>query len=204
MKRLILTAFAAAFGVFAAGCGDVVTDTGETLVISQAEEDIIGAIEVNVSEDSPEDESTALVEITAKSLNVREQASADSALITTLNEGDQEDFLGEEGDWYKIRVEVDGEERTGYISGNYAEVIEPDAGENSDVEEEALGEVEVTVKSLKVRSEASTSGSVLTSLKNGEVVEYFGEEDGWYKVRVEVDGQIKTGYISADFAKVME
>lgn len=204
MKRLILTAFAAVFGIFAAGCGDVETDTGETLVISQAEEDIIGDIEVNVSEDAPEEENVTQVKITAKSLNVREQASADSARITTLNEGDSAVFLGEEGDWYQIRVEVDGEERTGYIAGNYAEVIEPEAGENSDGEEEALGEVEVTAKALKVRSEASTSGSVLTSLKSGEVVEYFGEEDGWYKVRVEVDGQKKTGYISADFAKVME
>ncbi len=61
--------------------------------------------------------------------------------------------------------------------------------------------VEVTSKSnLNLRKEPNTKSTVLTSLPKGTKVEVIEELDGWYKVTYKKH----TGYISADYVKVLE
>ena len=69
-------------------------------------------------DDEPEAIGTAVVELTYSdsSLNVRESASADSARIASLSDGDAVEVLGHEGDWTWIRT-ADGV--VGYVVSTY-------------------------------------------------------------------------------------
>lgn len=69
-------------------------------------------------DDEPEAIGTAVVELTYSdsSLNVRESASADSACIASLSDGDAVEVLGHEGDWTWIRT-ADGV--VGYVVSTY-------------------------------------------------------------------------------------
>lgn len=58
----------------------------------------------------------------------------------------------------------------------------------------------VTASALNMRSEASTSGSIVTCLPRGTVVLVTGHSDGWYQVAC----QGKTGYMSADYLSVSD
>ncbi|MED3087641.1 SH3 domain-containing protein, partial [Bacillus toyonensis] len=52
--------------------------------------------------------------------------------------------------------------------------------------------------SLRVRSAANTSSSVLGNLKNGEKVTVLGKANGWAKISY----QGKEGYVSLEFVKI--
>ena len=58
----------------------------------------------------------------------------------------------------------------------------------------------VTASSLRMRSGASTSNSVVTNLSRNTIVSVLGTSDGWYQVAY--GG--KTGYVSADYLTVQE
>lgn len=58
----------------------------------------------------------------------------------------------------------------------------------------------VTTETLNLRSEPSTSSSVVALLNAGEELEILSEEDDWYKVK---HGS-KEGYVSKDYVKVDE
>ncbi|RFT60769.1 SH3 domain-containing protein, partial [Bacillus clarus] len=59
-----------------------------------------------------------------------------------------------------------------------------------------VGKVNAT--SLRVRSEANTSSSILGSLKNGEKVTILGKANGWAKISYKG----KEGYVSLEFVKL--
>ncbi len=59
------------------------------------------------------------VEITSTSVNVRKEASTDSDKIGSVSKGDKLDYLGTEGEWYKVRLSS-GEE--GYVASFLAKL----------------------------------------------------------------------------------
>lgn len=59
----------------------------------------------------------------------------------------------------------------------------------------AIGVGCITGSSLRLRSEASTSSSIVTQLDKSTAVAILGKQDGWY--HVSYDG--KSGYVSADY-----
>lgn len=61
--------------------------------------------------------------------------------------------------------------------------------------EQAIGVGCTTGSSLRMRSEASTSSSIVTQLEKDAPVAILGKQEGWYYVNY--NG--KTGYVSADF-----
>ncbi|PEM95248.1 hypothetical protein CN621_28755, partial [Bacillus wiedmannii] len=56
----------------------------------------------------------------------------------------------------------------------------------------------INATSLRVRSAANTSSSVLGNLKNGEKVTVLGKANGWVKISY----QGKEGYVSLEFVKI--
>lgn len=60
--------------------------------------------------------------------------------------------------------------------------------------------VKVTTETLNLRSEASTSSTIVMQLNLGEELQVISEEDNWYKVKV--DG--KEGYVSKDYVELTE
>lgn len=73
------------------------------------------------------DSKAATVRITTDVINMREEASTDSAVIARLSEDVECEYLGEEGDWYQVRYQ----RYTGYVSKQYSELVE-DASETND------------------------------------------------------------------------
>ena len=65
------------------------------------------------------DPDALVVEVTNSFVNLRSEASSDSDKIGTLNRGDTATYLGEEENFYKIRLE-DGTEC--YVSKDYTEL----------------------------------------------------------------------------------
>ena len=63
------------------------------------------------------------VEITTETLNLRKEPSTDSDIVALISIGDECEVLGEDGDWYQVQYG----DYTGYISKEYAKVIDGDS-----------------------------------------------------------------------------
>ena len=72
--------------------------------------------------------SAATVKITADFINVRKEASTSSKVIATLSKDVECEYLGEEGEWYKVKYQ----RYTGYVSKEYSKLIgeKPEATED--------------------------------------------------------------------------
>ncbi|MED1568334.1 SH3 domain-containing protein, partial [Bacillus paramycoides] len=134
--------------------------------------------------------------INATSLRVRSAANTSSAVLGNLKNGEKVTVLGKANGWAKISYQ--GKE--GYVS---LEFVKLEAGKQ---EEKPAGNITngtqevgtINATSLRVRSAANTSSSVLGNLKNGEKVTVLGKANGWAKISY----QGKEGYVSLEFVKL--
>lgn len=127
-------------------------------------------------------------------MNVRSEASADSALAGKLRRGDVAQVIGESNGWY----EITSGNLTGYVSGDYV-VTGEDAKDLA--YDTCLTYAKSTTGGLRVRSEPSEDSDIITALGEGERLEYNPEADnaeGWTAVKY---GD-KTGYIKSEYASV--
>ena len=69
--------------------------------------------DTNTSVVTPPPPTHTSVKITASSVNVRSQPNTNGSIVGNLSNGDVVDYLGEEGDFYKIKM-PDGQE--GYVA----------------------------------------------------------------------------------------
>ncbi|PEO04974.1 mannosyl-glycoprotein endo-beta-N-acetylglucosamidase, partial [Bacillus wiedmannii] len=141
--------------------------------------------------------------INATSLRVRSAANTSSSVLGNLKNGEKVTVLGKANGWAKISYQ--GKE--GYVSlefvkidGNTEEIQKPEQPKTSDATikngAQEVGTINAT--SLRVRSAANTSSSVLGNLKNGEKVTVLGKANGWAKISY----QGKEGYVSLEFVKL--
>ncbi|MGH1040462.1 SH3 domain-containing protein [Bacillus wiedmannii] len=134
--------------------------------------------------------------INATSLRVRSAANTSSSVLGNLKNGEKVTVLGKANGWAKISYQ--GKE--GYVS---LEFVKLEAGKQEEKPAENIknGTQEVgtiNATSLRVRSAANTSSSVLGNLKNGEKVTVLGKANGWAKISY----QGKEGYVSLEFVKL--
>lgn len=115
-------------------------------------------------------------------LNVRKSASATSAVITTLKRNSQITLINKSGNFWYVKYSSSG---FGYCSADYITVISKD-----------VKAVKTTSGNLNVRSSASTSATILRTLKSGTKVPVISTADGWSKILF--DGN-KTGYVSSAY-----
>ncbi|MGH1305622.1 SH3 domain-containing protein, partial [Bacillus pretiosus] len=141
--------------------------------------------------------------INATSLRVRSAANTSSSVLGNQKNGEKVTVLGKANGWVKISYQ--GKE--GYVSlefvkidGNTEEIKKPEQPKTSDATikngTQEVGTINAT--SLRVRSAANTSSSVLGNLKNGEKVTVLGKANGWAKISY----QGKEGYVSLEFVKL--
>lgn len=112
-------------------------------------------------------------------LRLRTTASTSSQVLATLSAGTQVEVLNALDGWY--RIEASG--KTGYVSSQYLSVSGT-----------------VSASSLNVRSTPSTSGTKVTALSSGTLVEILDSLDGWY--RIQANGQ--TGYVSSQYVSLAQ
>ena len=149
--------------------------------------------------------------VTAKSLRLREKASASSATLETVAKGTEVTVLADIQDgWYKVQVG----KLTGFMSAEYLDVVPDDndeteaapaledgtdlsdeeaAVEEDEVKEEKLAKVNTS--SLNVRSGPGTSYDKVGKLSSGTVVTILDEANGWAKIST---GKVN-GYVSSEY-----
>ncbi len=138
-------------------------------------------------------------------LRIRKSPSTSSSVLGYLTNGTVFNIDGKEGHWYKINANG----KHGYIHGDYVKEINGGTsnGGNSNNGDYNLdtslsgktGKVINVSTSLRVRSGASTSSSVVTTLRNGQTFTIKGKSGAWYKVNI--NGT--TGYVYEEYVKVI-
>ena len=161
----------------------------------------------NKPENKPSEKPSNKFEGTGKVINitsnlrVRKGPGTNHGIVGYLVNGDTFDVLGKEGSWYKIKKGS----LQGYISGEYVKFYskdekpdnKPDNKPNVKPEStKKYGKVNVSSE-LRIREKPNTNCKIIGNLRNGEVVEILGEENGFYKIK---DAGI-TGYSSKEYIK---
>ena len=62
----------------------------------------------------------------------------------------------------------------------------------------------INSETVRLRKESNTTSTILEQLDHGDEVEILEQEEGWYKVKVTVEGNTLTGYISEKLIDVEE
>ncbi|SUY45835.1 NlpC/P60 family protein [Clostridium putrefaciens] len=134
-------------------------------------------------------------------LNIRESAGMNYSVVGQLINRQQFNIKGKVGDWYS--VDVGG--KSGYIHKDYVKELnsnpptKPVENPTKTPNDTAYSSgVVVNVNSnLRIRSSASTSGSVIGSLNNGQKFNIKDKISHWYLI--ESNG--KVGYVHKDYVK---
>lgn len=156
----------------------------------------------------------ARVKVTASSARVRKQASTTSDVVTSVSNGDsftiQSEVTGTDGYvWYEISVN----NNLGYIRSDLAQKVEGNSSTSSSSSNtEAVTQIQpisakVTGGQVRVRPDASTNGSVVTTVARDAVVTVNGMAQGadnktWYSVSFRSGSNEITGFIRSDFLEL--
>ena len=133
-----------------------------------------------------ESNSTAgIVTTSASPLTVRASASASSARRGSLEKGSAVTLLSQKGAWWYVEY---GDGLYGYCSADYLRQLS----------DSYAAEVATSSGRLNVRSGASASSAVRTSLPKGETVVVLSSSSGWSKILYH---GTKTGYVSSSYLK---
>ena len=122
--------------------------------------------------------------VNVNSLNVRSGASTSSSILGRLSKNDKVEVISETSSWSKINY-----------NGNIAYVSSQYLSDNKQEEEESTIIKYVNTNNLNVRSEASTSSSILGKLDKNDKVEVISETSSWSKIKY--NG--RTAYVSSQY-----
>lgn len=131
--------------------------------------------------------------VSSGNLNIREAATTDSKMVGKLPKNAACDILAQEGDWYYVT----SGEITGYVSAQY--ILTGD--EAIEIAQGLVRTVAISITdNLNVRTEPNTDASVITTVENGQELEFVEMLDGWVKIAIDSD----EGYVSADYVEVKD
>ncbi|MDQ0254509.1 N-acetylmuramoyl-L-alanine amidase [Evansella vedderi] len=138
-------------------------------------------------------------QVTASSLNIRNQASTNGRVIGSYTRGTNVDLYEKIGQWYRVRVN----NGWGFIHGDFVQVSNTSSGAGSSSNSgtnatTVIGNGEVTATRLNVRDQASTNGRVIGSLTQGSRVEVYEKSGQWYRIRINNNW----GFVHGDFLRV--
>ena len=132
------------------------------------------------------------------SLRIRSASNTSSSIVGYLYPNEKFKIIGESGSWYKINHKG----KTGYIHKDYVKVISSGGGTvqppTPDVKpENGKGEVINVSSNLRIRSNPSTSSSIVGYLSAGNRFDITGKSGSWYKINY--NGKI--GYVHSDYVR---
>jgi len=139
-------------------------------------------------------------------LNVRKAASTSSGIVGTLPHGAKVTVLETSGGWSRIRSGG----MTGYVKSSfliYNDSVLPTAKPEATREPEEPGLAVISLRSasskLNMRKEATTSSSIVGTLKHGTKVEVLAESGDWSRIRSgSLTGYVMTAYLTTDMDSV--
>ncbi|KAF0819323.1 N-acetylmuramoyl-L-alanine amidase [Bacillus sp. ZZV12-4809] len=116
-------------------------------------------------------------EITANSLNVRNEPSLQSDIIGKLNSGETVDVLSQNGSW----TEISFSGNTGWISSQYIAVQSLQS--EGRPKQSLFGKIgTITATTLTVRNKGSLNGKPIGSVAKGQTFPILEEADNWVKI----------------------
>lgn len=125
--------------------------------------------------------------VDASGLNIRQNPSTSSNVITTIYNQQRVVVEYQDGEWYKINYQ--GTE--GYVHSDYMYIMEIANGN--------YGNANPNCYAVNVRAKPTTTSSVLTTINSSDIVNIIGINSGWYKITT-TNGI--TGYIRGDLLKI--
>ncbi|WP_100486105.1 SH3 domain-containing protein [Sporolactobacillus pectinivorans] len=128
---------------------------------------------------------------TTDNLNVRSGASTSNKILATLKKGSSVDVVGTSGSW----LEINYQNSIAYVSGAY--VAKSGSSTSSTGTSVTVLYTGNTTDDLNVRSGASTTSKILTTLKKGSSVDVVGTSGSWLKIKYN-NG---TAYVSGDYVQ---
>ena len=133
-------------------------------------------------------------------LNLRSKANTTSSVLMTIKEGATFTITAKTGSWYKVSYSG----KTGYVHSDYVKIVNNNSGNttpsNQETSMKETGKVVNTGGTgLNLRSKASTSSSVLMTIKEGATLTVTAKTGSWYKVSYSG----KTGYVHSDYVKIV-
>ena len=145
--------------------------------------------------------------VTSGPLNVRQSASMNGAVLGTVTKGTKVTVLGTEGNFYKVKVTVNGREVTAYVSTSYVSIggssdtTDDDNKDNTNTTDDGYTTVNETVwatEGVYVRSGPGTNYQYLTILSKGSAVKRIAVgSNGWSKVKYgNSEGYMKSEYLT--------
>ena len=144
--------------------------------------------------------------VTSGPLNVRQSASMNGAVLGTVTKGTKVTVLGTEGNFYKVKVTVNGREVTAYVSTSYVSIggssdTTDDNKDNTNTTDDGYTTVNETVwatEGVYVRSGPGTNYQYLTILSKGSAVKRIAiGNNGWSKVKYgNSEGYMKSEYLT--------
>ncbi|MDN4525927.1 SH3 domain-containing protein [Fictibacillus fluitans] len=145
---------------------------------------------------------TKYVLVSEGSLNLRQRASTGASVIAKLAKGTQVTVYSDSGGWAKIKANG----KNGYVSSKYLSSSKPTniVSKGSTSKPETVSSTKTTTKYVKVkgalnlRKAATTSSTVIKTLKDRVEVTVFSESNGWAKVKASGSiGYVSTKYLTA-------
>ncbi len=127
-------------------------------------------------------------------LNLRSGASTSYSVIGTLYMGDTVSITESNNGWYGVTTASGA---TGYVYAQY--ITLGSSGSTSTSVTPASGEGTCNTSALNVRSDASTSASVIGLIRYGTKVTITGTAGAWYQVTTTVNGSSVTGFVHGDY-----
>ena len=144
-----------------------------------------------------EDLTTSVIAQVDGYVNVRETPSEDGEIVGKLYNHSAGEWLGKEGDWYKIS----SGNVVGYVKGEY--VVTGQAAVKL-AAEVGIRTATVQTETLRIRQEADIESAILGLVPEGDELTVVEETDEWVKVSIEEgDGWVSKEFVSVhtDFPK---
>lgn len=133
-----------------------------------------------------------------QNLNVRSMPSINSSILDTLAKGEIVDVKGlsEDQKWYEVELSTG---QKGYVSRDYITLNNENQSTTTPVISTSVGYIDTTTGNLNVRSDASASSSIITSLPKGQKVTIldYPQNSNW--VKISYNGE--EAYIYKDYVK---
>ena len=123
-----------------------------------------------------------IVSISSGHLNVRNQASSTSSVVSKLGKGSYITLISKNGSWWKVEY---AQGKYGYCHADYIRTTESKSAK-----------VNTNSGSLNVRSGGGTGYSKIGTLSKGETVLILSAENGWSRILYH---GTKTGYASSAY-----
>ncbi len=122
------------------------------------------------------------VSISSGNLNLRSAPDTSSSVVASLPNGTRVKLIGISGYWYKVSCDYG----TGYVASNYISGV--------------TGVINGSDGSLNLRSEATSSSTLIIAIPNGTVVDIVRKmSNTWFQINCTVNGTPYSGYVSSNY-----